>query len=453
MNLLKGFPTYFSFLILKKVFKNCNANSFSLFCVSLKLFIIRVLRSVFAIIVCSTIGILNLSSCNYANLPDSTKHREDPKITQALAKQTILTALSQRIFDLNKYQKVETNQLPIISIKAIKLIKGSDKQVNGLILLDKLGNVTIREQTPNSQTAIVLRRQSKYSLNAQFALSNNGNILAIADLGKIWLVDLHTGSTLLDIASVRSRVLHMEFDHKNQALLIAAADSNVYRWLFVKQLDCRSLSECSRMLERYNGHATIVSKASFHPSDKVLFSVDWEGVCNVWKTYDSDQFSGEYDQNIFAQRFFSEKTISEKLKRADTKALKSMSISSDGNFLVLGSQEGILEIWKIRGLQKIVRIKAHQSAIELLDFSPEGHLVLSSDKNDFKIWSLAELLNKEKKDKEEPVEEVLKVSPLSQVNSYGGVSASLFISSQDLFLGSREGKLFRINLQEFFNEN
>src|SRR5690606_29308945 len=114
----------------------------------------------------------------------------------------------------------------------------------------------------------------------------------------------------------------------------------------------------SLYLERYLGHATVVSSIAYHPFGRVFFSGDWRGRLNAWLTYDSDPHEGRYDENIFGGLLFSEQARRAKAKRSGDKSIERLLVSSDGEFLFVATETGSLELWRVRGFRQLATVQA-----------------------------------------------------------------------------------------------
>ena len=106
---------------------------------------------------------------------------------------------------------------------------------------------------------------------------------------------------------LKIKINSIDFTKEGQSILIAGADSRVYRWRFVEQNRAKTTSDKEKAFERYVEHGSVVSVVRSHPEGRIFFSGDWLGRLLVTLLFDADRFGGRYDKNLFEGRVFSAK--------------------------------------------------------------------------------------------------------------------------------------------------
>ena len=215
------------------------------------------------------------------------------------------------------------------------------------------------------------------------ALNADTRQLAVAGASSVDILSAVTGDVRYQLSSLRTRAASLRFQPKRPALLIGGVDGEVYRWKF-------SQPPSDKSLERYFGHSNVVSSAEFHPLGRVFFTGDWSGALNAWLPYDEDdRYAGEYDRKLFGVRAFSDQETRMRAPRTSTASIEHLSISPDGETLLVAGQDGTLEWWSVRGFTLRNSVQAHKGLIYSLALSPSGKVVATSGRDGkVRTWRL-----------------------------------------------------------------
>ncbi len=255
-------------------------------------------------------------------------------------------------------------------------------QSRGLLLsVDKLGQAVLWEpRRARARTLFSLHRPLE-----TVALDPEHRLLAIAGPSSVEVISALSGEVRVTLDRLKTRAASLQFQPKHAALLIGGVDGEVYRWKFAEP-------QSEKSLERYFGHSNVVSSALFHPLGRVFFTGDWSGALNAWLPYDQDdRFGGEYDKNLFGARAFSTQDTRIRASRRATSSIEHLAISSDGEALLVGGQDGTLEWWSVRGFSMRTSTPAHKGLMYGLAISPAGSRVATSGRDGkVQIWRLTD---------------------------------------------------------------
>ncbi len=150
------------------------------------------------------------------------------------------------------------------------------------------------------------------------------------------------------------------------------------------------------MIERYSGHAGVVSAIAYHPFGRLFFSGDWSGLLNAWQPYDADAYEGRYDENLFAPMFLADVPVMEAGPRQPER-IERMVISRDGKTMAVGLQTGLLQVWKLRGFKKVAEMQAHEGLLYGLAIGPSGERIATVARDGMiKTWILKRKQQREK---------------------------------------------------------
>lgn len=223
----------------------------------------------------------------------------------------------------------------------------------------------------------------------QAAFYADALLLAVSYANIVEVYSLVERALLAGLNRLQTRITALDFQPRGQSVLLGGADGRVYRWKFAGPPN-ESLREQDKILERYIGHAAVISSVAFHPHGRFFFSADWRGAISAWLTYDSDIFGGAYDENPFAGRAFAEQRTRTMLERgAGQAAPAQLKVSKDGQFLLAASQHGDIEWWSVRGLRKLAQVEAHKGLIYDFQVSPDNRCLATAGRDGkVRIWTL-----------------------------------------------------------------
>ena len=182
---------------------------------------------------------------------------------------------------------------------------------------------------------------------------------------------------------LRARPKSLSFHAGDSALLIGGSDGRVSRWKFLAEAQAVTRADREKSFELYSAHQAVVSAVAAHPFDRAFFSGDWSGSLYAWLPYDRDDFGGEYDRNLFTGQFYAAPGTFVKATRTADRGITDITLTSDGQNLGLGTQDGYVETWRVRGFERFARKQLHAGPVLSVSLSPRGNRVASVGKDGF----------------------------------------------------------------------
>lgn len=180
-----------------------------------------------------------------------------------------------------------------------------------------------------------------------------------------------------DLSDIKTRTTSLAFHDDDSTLLIGGADGRVYRWRFTTIETAEKIKDKEKILERYIAHQTIITNVASLPGARAFFSTDWDGSLFGWLSYTSDDQQGEYDKNLFGGRFFGTSGTFIRANRLPDRGITALSVSQDGERFALGTDDGFVEVWQVRGFEMIARAKLHTGRITGVSIDSARALVVS----------------------------------------------------------------------------
>ena len=258
--------------------------------------------------------------------------------------------------------------------------------------------------------------------------------VAAAQGHALHVVEIATAREVAVFSRLKPRVTALTWAVDEESLLFGVSDGVIYRWHFLRP----DSGPQNPSLERYSGHASVVSALAAHPGGRVFFSADWDGGLSGWLKFDADLYGGAWDKNIFGEEFFSEKTSRQKAGRGGPYV---DFLISGTNRIVAGTQSGAIELWGTRGLRNNDSVQAHSGMLYDLALSPDESLVASASRDGkVKVFRIISEDN-------ENGGKNLKLKPVQQLPMQGA-KAIAFFDSRTLYVGGANGRIAVVTINE-----
>ncbi len=222
------------------------------------------------------------------------------------------------------------------------------------------------------------------SLNATpkvVALGDSKALIAWADDKGVSVTCLFGCSQRKTFSRLKVRPTSLAFHDLDASLLIAGTDGRIYRWRFMEEQEAPSTEDLEKMVERYIGHQTIVSGVVGHSVGRAFFSSDWDGALIGWLSYSADDHAGAYDKNPFKGRFYTDIPAAQVAARPQDRGISALTISEDGEYLGVGTEDGHIEVWRVKGFMLSARKQVHQGRITAVALSRNGDRIASVGKD------------------------------------------------------------------------
>ncbi len=276
------------------------------------------------------------------------------------------------------------------------------------------------------------------------ALGENRALMAWADDNGITIGCLQGCSTTITLSKLKVRASNLAFHDLDTSLLIGGLDGRVYRWRFIDDQHAPTTEARERMIERYIGHHTMVSGVVGHSVGRAFFSSDWDGRLIGWLTYTSDDHGGEYDKNIFKGRFYTDLPAAIVAERPADRGITSLAISKDGERVGLGTEDGHVEIWRVKGFSLVARKNLHSGRVINVALSDDGTRIASVGK-DSKVR-----VNYTVPDPTFGISPTALASTLEEVSEHQIPQAHrvAFVTTARLSVGTKAGDVIEVKLEE-----
>lgn len=256
----------------------------------------------------------------------------------------------------------------------------------GILSVDEEGVILLRD--PSSPQEKVYRIGKLPQRTDSVAFSADHSLLAYATEEEVTIMPITGEGRTRRLTHLPAKIVAMEISPDGGALLMGGSDGRVYRWLFLDEE--RGTRHGDLILERYIGHNTIVGTVRHHSFGRVFFSGDWGGAVVAWLPYDADEFGGKYDKNPFSSRYYTDEPTKMVGGRLGT-PVEHMATSRDGEWLVTGTGDGEIRLWKVRGFKEVAKVAAHEGVIFDLTMTPNSKKIITIGRDgEVKSWEIIE---------------------------------------------------------------
>jgi WD40 repeat protein len=210
---------------------------------------------------------------------------------------------------------------------------------------------------------------SEHALMA-YAVGQEIHVACLADCNREWV-----------LRRLKVKPLSITFHADDSALVIGGADGRVYQWRFLAEASAPSAEEAEKALERYVAHQSVISVVASHPFGRAFFSGDWHGQLYAWLPYTADDYQGEYNKNYFGARGLTAPETYTRAERSGDRGIVSMNVSGNGDRLALGSEDGYVEVWEVKGFTLAARERRHKGRVFSVAINEDGTKIASASRD------------------------------------------------------------------------
>lgn len=223
----------------------------------------------------------------------------------------------------------------------------------------------------------------------QMAVTADLRYVAIAGGAGVIIYALSSGEEVAALRYLQARVVALDFFSEGESVLLGGADGRVYRWRFLLDPATAPIGRRNQGVERYIGHASVVSAVESHPAGRIFFSGDWSGVMSAWLAYDADPHQGKFDRDIFGGRFFGGETARTVGRAASGEQVDHLVVSPDGQTLIVALSPGVVEVRDVRGLRLLATVPAHAGLVYSVAFAEDGRSFATVGRDGFvRTWRI-----------------------------------------------------------------
>jgi len=237
---------------------------------------------------------------------------------------------------------------------------------------------------------------------SSIAFSSDGSTLVSASFDgnvKLWS---QRGDLLKTFKVDTNNILtKVRFSPDEEKLLIATGEKNVFR------TSVKLWSTTGQEVQRFAGHGSRITDASFSPDGKFIVSTSFDGTVRLWDPHQEETVTSiaEHDEGITSLDFSSDgKTLASSSRDgsitiwdSDNRPLKtfeghsdgvnSVKFTTDSANLISASDDKTIKTWTLEG-ELVTTLREHKSQVKSLSISPNKKFwtSVSSDGN-VKLWT------------------------------------------------------------------
>lgn len=184
------------------------------------------------------------------------------------------------------------------------------------------------------------------------ALSPSEQLLAFSQFSSVTVLDLQTRSVRYQLRKVRGRITALGWDPREELLAIGGSDGEVYVWNIK---DSTTASDLSLGLEHYQSGTSPIVSLLFHPSSRVFFIAEQNGVVRLQRLFRTEREMGIRDDSADVDRE-SWNPVGMTVASPGVR-LEDIWLSAAGDVLNVANSGGAVSRLKIRGLTPIESVQ------------------------------------------------------------------------------------------------
>jgi len=325
--------------------------------------------------------------------------------------------------------QVSVPSVPQVSVERaawqeLATLRGHEKSVNsvtfspdGKFLASGSDDKTVKVWEVGSWREVATLRGHEKWVNS-VAFSPDGKFLASGssdDTVKVWEV-----GSWREVATLRGHkgfVFSVAFSPDGKFLASGSSDDTVKVWEVVNIWKVRKWQKVANLR-----HERSVTSVTFSPDGVLLVSGSFDGTMKFWKVWSWQELvpfnvrwheddvrcvtfspdwkflaSGSADKkvNIWMVRFGED---DERVSWVDIRKVAtlmhanpvySVTFNPDGEFLVSGSADDTVKIWKVGSWREVATLRGHKGFVKSVTFSPDGKFLASgSEDTTVKVWEV-----------------------------------------------------------------
>lgn len=248
-----------------------------------------------------------------------------------------------------------------------------------IFVSDKKGNVFLHTyQNGNLKSSLILEGNLPIS---DLSLSANETMLAIAQFSSASIYDLTSGVIIAKQDKIKGRIKTIQWDPSGEMLSLGLVSGGIYVW--------RVFESSEKSIEIYDAESvTPIVGIAFLPSAEAMFTASRQGEVKLWRLLSADEKLGFYDPNA---------AIDKDLKASYFKDVAVLNteietIWINRNKLYVACADGMIHIWKIRGLKLLGSFRADlRGVLSASSVSNSEFFVSSGREQNMKVWCPAKI--------------------------------------------------------------
>ncbi|KAF4428921.1 vegetative incompatibility protein HET-E-1 [Fusarium austroafricanum] len=200
-------------------------------------------------------------------------------------------------------------------------------------------------------------------------------VLSGSDDMTIRLWDPATGTANMILKGHAMRVRAAVFSVDARIIVSGSDDKTVKIWDAVSGAQLHTLTDHTSGINAvaFSPNGRILASCSFDDEVRLFNAKTWEPIGKLEDFEDDPSSPGSMMDSVH----FDSVVEANKELKGHSQKITTLAVSPNGQLLASGSQDGMVKLWLIEGVE-VQSLNIHTSAIHSLAFSPDNHLVASA---------------------------------------------------------------------------